>query len=41
MPSLFWGFRLTMWYVNLLEGTSKGGLKSGFRLTMWYVNPTR
>ena len=35
----FWGFILTMWYVNLL--TVNILLSSGvsFILTMWYVNP--
>ena len=34
----FWGFILTMWYVNYLDDYIKQNTKNSFILTMWYVN---
>ena len=34
----FWGFILTMWYVNDDGGSEGGGEDPSFILTMWYVN---
>ncbi len=37
MLSLFWGFRLTMWYVKINKNKANTNTKKSFRLTMWYV----
>ena len=34
----FWGFILTMWYVNLSSDSNTLDGLNGFILTMWYVN---
>ena len=34
----FWGFILTMWYVNFLRIDLNRSNLEGFILTMWYVN---
>ncbi|MDU8774432.1 hypothetical protein RYE03_19010 [Clostridioides difficile] len=39
MLSLFWGFRLTMWYVKLVGAFETAEHNYSFRLTMWYVKP--
>ncbi|HDF2606902.1 hypothetical protein [Clostridioides difficile] len=41
MLSLFWGFRLTMWYVKIYRNGIERELEAGFRLTMWYVKHLR
>ncbi|HAT4370900.1 hypothetical protein LWE87_13015 [Clostridioides difficile] len=38
MPSLFWGFILTKWYVNYGATVLNTAIASGFILTKWYVN---
>lgn len=38
MPSLFWGFRLTIWNVNALVAVVPELANVGFRLTIWNVN---
>ncbi|EMM8015157.1 TPA: hypothetical protein KNK42_003831 [Clostridioides difficile] len=38
MPSLFWGFRLTIWNVNSTYNESLTSVMKGFRLTIWNVN---
>ena len=38
MLSLFWGFRLTIWNVNLFGDASPTFVAGGFRLTIWNVN---
>ncbi|HHQ5549073.1 TPA: hypothetical protein ACSRE6_003104 [Clostridioides difficile] len=38
MPSLFWGFRLTIWNVNLSASSEIAYSSRGFRLTIWNVN---
>ncbi|WP_417282035.1 hypothetical protein [Clostridioides difficile] len=38
MLSLFWGFRLTIWNVNILTTLSADIETSRFRLTIWNVN---
>ena len=36
----FYGFILTMWYVNVSFTQGTGVIVLGFILTMWYVNST-
>ncbi|HAT4874748.1 TPA: hypothetical protein I9640_003898 [Clostridioides difficile] len=38
MLSLFWGFRLTKWNVNLSRKHIISNIKNSFRLTKWNVN---
>ncbi|EQF81906.1 hypothetical protein C673_2824 [Clostridioides difficile F200] len=38
MPSLFWGFRLTIWNVNCFLLSVTSSFVSSFRLTIWNVN---
>ncbi|MFL8634759.1 hypothetical protein Q3157_18835 [Clostridioides difficile] len=38
MLSLFWGFILTMWYVNVIRNGKTIKRGTSFILTMWYVN---
>ncbi|HBF9175281.1 TPA: hypothetical protein KO245_003712 [Clostridioides difficile] len=38
MLSLFWGFRLTKWNVNVGVGELGNYSIMGFRLTKWNVN---
>ncbi|WP_423778309.1 hypothetical protein [Clostridioides difficile] len=38
IPSLFWGFILTKWYVNKFINITTEGFVNGFILTKWYVN---
>ncbi len=38
MLSLFWGFILTMWYVNIPHLSTHFLQTYRFILTMWYVN---
>ncbi|EHJ28686.1 hypothetical protein [Clostridioides difficile] len=40
MPSLFWGFILTKWYVNKVKFITSNSVSSCFILTKWYVNTT-
>ena len=35
---IFWGFILTMWYVNILDIDDISTEEESFILTMWYVN---
>ncbi|ALP05117.1 hypothetical protein [Clostridioides difficile] len=39
MPSLFWGFRLTIWNVNTALPAVVFKELISFRLTIWNVNP--
>ncbi|MCO8872509.1 hypothetical protein KLO75_19110 [Clostridioides difficile] len=38
MPSLFWGFRLTIWNVNIIKSNTPFKIDASFRLTIWNVN---
>ncbi|MGO0907927.1 hypothetical protein [Clostridioides difficile] len=38
MPSLFWSFILTKWYVNVTGNLTCRFNGRGFILTKWYVN---